>query len=359
LTIRDIGNHAISVSGSNVFVYNVKIQDTYEQMIKGSSSQPEILNGIVKCSLFEYTNGVGPQWYIGGLDIHKGVNWLVSDNVFKDISSPSVAVAEHAIHFWDFSSNNIVERNEIFNCDRGIGFGLGNSPNIGGIIKNNMITNDGSGIFHDVGIGLETSPNTKVFNNSIFIQYQNAIEYRFTATEQVEIMNNVTNKLIRSRNGGTATLSNNVDYALDSWFVDVSKGDLRLNNNITSLVNGGSPLTEVTVDIDKNNRPQNSDYDIGAFEYSVPINTSTSNSSNSNMTFFPNPATEHITFKSEDDFTELIIYNAVGKEILNYFTSNLSKGSTIAISHLPNGIYVGLLRCENETLKSIKFVINR
>ena len=172
LTIRDVGNHGISTNSDDHFIHNVKIQNTFEQMIKGTTGGNFSNDVTVQCSLFEYTAGVGPQWYIGGLDIHEGVNWTVRDNIFRNISSPSVALAEHAIHFWNSSSDNTIERNVIFNCDRGIGFGLGSSPNTGGIIRNNMIYNDGSGIFDDVGIGLETSPNTQVYNNTIHIQYQ-------------------------------------------------------------------------------------------------------------------------------------------------------------------------------------------
>ena len=76
-----------------------------------------------------------------------------------------------------------------------------------------MITNDGSGIFHDVGIGLETSPNTEVYNNTIHIAYQNAIEYRFSATMNVQIVNNLTNRGITSRNGGQAEEVNNYEEA--------------------------------------------------------------------------------------------------------------------------------------------------
>lgn len=38
LTIRDVGNHGIAGHGDSMFVHNVKIQNTYEQMIKGTSA---------------------------------------------------------------------------------------------------------------------------------------------------------------------------------------------------------------------------------------------------------------------------------------------------------------------------------
>ncbi|MEM9545452.1 MAG: hypothetical protein AAGA77_05740 [Bacteroidota bacterium] len=266
LTIKDVGNHGIAVHGDNLLVHNVKIQDTYEQMLKGTSAGNGSDSSRVSCSLFEYTAGVGPNYYIGGIDIHEGSEWIVQDNIFKYIASPSGSVAEHAIHFWNSSSDNIIERNVIFNCDRGVGFGLGTSANDGGIIRNNMIYNDGSGLFDDVGIGLETSPNTKVYNNTIQIEYQNAIEYRFASTTNVDIANNLTNKIIKSRNGGQATVYSNNTDALISWYIDPNEGDLRLNANIPSVVDMGTNIADIVYDLDRYARPP-ATIDIGAHEY--------------------------------------------------------------------------------------------
>lgn len=267
LTIRSVTNHAIATNSDNHLIHNVRIQDSYEQMIKGNQSPSGSNNGVVQCSLFEYTAGVGPQFYIGGLDIHQGINWTVSDNVFYDIASPSRAVAEHAIHFWNFSEDNVIERNMIVNCDRGIGFGLGSSPNQGGIIRNNTIYNSGSGLFSDVGIGLETSPNTKVYNNTINIEYPNAIEYRFAATTGVEIANNLSNRAIKVRNGAVANVYNNIENATAAYYVNLSIGDLHLTSAASAAIDQGVDLgNDVTMDFDKNPRVSGS-YDIGADEY--------------------------------------------------------------------------------------------
>lgn len=268
LTIRDVGNHGISLNSDNHLIHNVKIQDTYEQMIKGTTSGNFSNDVVVQCCLLEYTAGVGPQWYIGGLDIHEGVDWNVKDNVFRNISSPSNNLAEHAIHFWSASANNIIERNLIYNCDRGVGFGLGSSPNEGGIIRNNMIYNDGSGIFDDVGIGLESSPNTQVYNNTIYIEYPNAIEYRFEATNGVIITNNLTNKAIKSRNGGQATLTTNYTNALADWFEEINEGDLHLAEDIDQVVDQGTDLGDLVIDdLDQYPRPMGAAIDLGAHEW--------------------------------------------------------------------------------------------
>lgn len=359
LTIKDIGNHAISVTGDNLYVFNVKIQNTYEQMIKGNTSASGINNGIVKCSLFEYTNGIGPQWYIGGLDIHSGTNWTVSDNIFKDISSPSIAIAEHAVHFWDSSSNNVVERNRIFNCDRGIGFGLGNSTNSGGIIKNNMITNDGTGLFDDVGIGIESSPDTKIYNNSIFIEYQNAIEYRFAATTNVDIYNNLTNKLITSRGGSSANLSTNIDNAIPSWFLDIGTGDLRLASNISAVVDMGTTLADTTLDIDKVSRPQYSNHDIGAFEYPNILGVNTYGEQKNEITVYPSPSSNQINIKSSsNDSSTIVVYNIYGQKISVFRDLNLNNGFRINVKNWAEGVYYFNVTALDKLTKTIKVIVS-
>ena len=309
LTIKDLGNHGISVTGDNLYVYNVKIQDTYEQMIKGSSDADGVNNGTIKCSYFEYTNGIGPNWYIGGIDLHKATDWTISDNFFINIASPADFVAEHAIHLWEGSANNLVERNQIINCDRGIGFGLGSSPNDGGIIRNNMIYNNGGHPYHDVGIGLETSPNTEVYNNTVHVLFQNAIEFRFDETEDVMITNNLCNKPITSRNGATATLTKNITNATNDWFENVDFGNLRLAGANGNVVDQGSTIVNPTLDIDKTSRPQGAGIDIGAHELMQSVSV-IELETESMAIISPNPFQDllEISFKENKRYT-LSFYN--------------------------------------------------
>lgn len=337
LTIREVGNHGIQVSGHHLFIHNVRIQNTFEQMLKGSTSAERIDSAIVQCSLFEYPDGIGPQWYIGGLDIHKGQGWLVRDNVFKNISSPSQAVAEHAIHFWNNSADNIIERNHIINCDRGVGFGLGSSANTGGIIRNNMIYNDGSKPYHDVGIGLETSPGTTVFNNTIFIAYQNAIEYRFQETTDVEIANNLTNKLIRSRNGGTANKHHNFDDAEAIWFQNADSGNLYLAQDQVEIIAQGANLSHhFQDDIDQNPRPPNLNYDIGAHEFKFAVNTEQLGKE-STFQLYPNPANHQLTISKEGSLKgQLKIWDNMG---LLTGELTIENQESIDLTDFENGMY--------------------
>ena len=220
LTLEKTSHHLIHVRGefgSDGFkLTNSILRDSYQQLLKvtGSNSSKFSDRGIVRKNVFMYSEGIGPNFYIGGIDAHRARKWLVSNNTFYNIASPKDRVAEHAIHFWDGSSDNEVYYNLIINSDRGIGFGLFEQelPTYGGIIAfNRIIHHDTSHPFADVGISLENSPRTIVANNSIYMatDYPNAIEYRFPSTQKVLITNNVTNKAIKSRDGASGQLKNN------------------------------------------------------------------------------------------------------------------------------------------------------
>ena len=351
--------NAIATQGDNLFVHNVKFQNTYEQMLKGTSAGDGADNGIVQCSLFEYPAGIGPQFYIGGLDIHKGDNWIVRDNIFKNIASPSGSLAEHAVHFWNSSSNNTVERNWIINCDRGIGFGLGNSPNQGGLIRNNMIYNDGTHPFHDGGIGLESSPDTRVFNNTVYIEYPNAIEYRFAATTNVVITNNLTNKLIKSRNDGQASLTTNYTTAEAAWFEEISNGNLRLNGEIPQVFDTGTDLSnEVEVDFDQNPRPQSDAFDIGAHEFMTPVGTQDEIIADENIELFPNPAANAFIIRSDSEKDYKIhIYNLLNQQMAFFEGISLRDGLIINTKEWNNGWYICQVENDNQITQTIQIIV--
>jgi len=275
MTIGWVSNHAIQIHGNEnahrPLIQSLHIVDTFEQMIKvsyNSSSSNCSEDGIVENCLLEYSAGIGPQYYIGGIDAHQAKNWIVRKNTFKSIISPSDDVAEFAIHFWSDSENTLVECNTIINCDRGIGFGLGDRGHIRGIIRNNMIYHDPTEGYADVGISLESASDTQIYNNTMYMEnsHPNAIEYRFTSTTGALIVNNLTNKPITQRDGGAATLSHNVTDAQASWFVNTFVGDLHLSARPTTVIDQGQSVTGLTEDFDGDSRPQGGGIDIGADE---------------------------------------------------------------------------------------------
>jgi hypothetical protein len=225
LTIENVRNHCVQTAPGvdRLHIKNCILRNAGEQIVKIATAQGKdpAKDGLIEGCLFEYSAGIGPRTYIGGIDVHNGKDWIVRDNVFKFIRSPGPQIAEYAIHFWNNSVNTLVERNRIITCDRGIGFGMGDRGNRGGIIRDNIIYHDGSPGFNDVGISLESSPGTKILNNEVFLKHNfpNAIEYRFPSTQTILIANNKTNKPIQMRDGAEAVLRDNTISTNPNWSV--------------------------------------------------------------------------------------------------------------------------------------------
>lgn len=278
LTVQNVRYHCIQadVNVDRLIVQNCILRDAGEQILKVPTSTGENYSdsGLVEGCLFEYSACVGPRSYMGGIDVHRGKDWIVRDNVFRYIRSPGGSLSEHAIHFWNDSQGTLVERNLIINCDRGIGFGLGSSTHTGGVIRNNMIAHDGAPLpdgstgFDDVGIGLESAPGAQVYNNTIFFQhFYNAIEYRFATTTGVTISNNLVNRAIQQRDGASAVLETNVLNAQSTWFEDAASGDLHLAYGIPDVVDQGTTISDLEDDFDRDFRPHGQGMDIGADEF--------------------------------------------------------------------------------------------
>ena len=250
LTLGEVNNHGIQIhselDADNANIKNVRFYDIKEQMLKGSGASTQVYsdNCIVEDCLFEFTSGKAFQYYSGGIDVHKGKNWVVRNNEFRNIQTLSGSLTEGAIHFWNSSEGTIIEGNKIFNCDRGIMLGLDNSPHYGGLVINNFIH-----VSRDVGIYLCQAQRAKVYNNTVFndSNYPNSIEYRFTTTG-TEIINNLTNKAIASRNGGTALVENNIINSQQAWFADFA-GEFESNEiviKVTDLTESDYKVTDVT-----------------------------------------------------------------------------------------------------------------
>ncbi|WP_028582585.1 right-handed parallel beta-helix repeat-containing protein [Desulfogranum japonicum] len=265
------------VTGNRIL--NVHIIDPGQQAIKinqDAGKNYSAVSGLISDSHIELTDsGRAKVWeingscYTGGVDGHHALNWTVSDNYIEGFWCEN-GLSEHGVHFWSSSADSLVEGNTIVNCDRGIGFGLGSSPHYRGIIRNNMLFHDSGHAHSDVGIGLENAQGAKVYNNTIYHQhsYTNAIEYRFSGTTGGTIANNLTNKAIASRDGGSAQVFSNFTSAQAAWFVNASSGNLHLAYAVNGVVDAGTSISGLTNDIDGQSRPAGLGVDIGADEYS-------------------------------------------------------------------------------------------
>ena len=337
MTIGWVGNHAIQVHAESdadfPLIQNIRFVDVREQMLKvsGSSSPDYSDGGVVQCCVFEFPDGVAYQYYTGGIDAHRAKDWEVRYNVFRHIRSPESSLAEHAIHFWSESENTLVENNQIIDCDRGIGFGLGDSGHSGGTIRNNWVHTS-----RDVGIGLENAANVNVYHNTVLTEnYFNSIEYRFTGTVNSHIANNLTNEDIASRNGGTGDLEGNFQFSDVSIFVNANSHDYHLAAAHPSISDVGILLSEVPTDFDCHERMDGLP-DVGADEFGSVLNATRQLETGDLVQVFPNPNQGHFTINCPAG-TFIEIYDLNGQKLFGQ--TFLTGSKTLSMDWQSSGIY--------------------
>jgi hypothetical protein len=312
VTIRNARDHLVHLypgAGADLHgdvLYGLVLVDAGQQFVKSNTdtSNANIANAhfvddvTVACSTFTMTSAgrtYVPQnpdnasypCYTGGIDAHSARGWLVQQNHFDGIYCTVASLAEHAIHFWECGRAQIIERNVITNCARGIGLGLtdgtgllerpyadmphaadkqgnGYAGNYDGIIRNNFVYADVAAF--DSGIALEQAMGAKVFNNSVVAVAPangNAIDYRFV-NSLVDIENNIATSIVQ-RDGARGTVATNQLAPAIGQFVAPASGDLHLTAGATGAIDQGVALTDVLDDIDGTAR-SDGHYDLGADE---------------------------------------------------------------------------------------------
>ena len=295
LTIKDLtcGKtywHPITVSGisnpDNLLFKNLRLLDAGEQFIKVNNGEnPKSDNGTVEDCLIEYTDYAfwDGNYYCQGIDkIGGGDNWIVRGCTIKNVRPhpdhlSGAGGVGAAITFWQGGANNLIEKNTIINCRKGIEIGINDGSGLDAptMVKNNFVYRGASEVGGDTGILVNDSPNTKVYNNSVILNDTFnpgsgavTIEYRFDGSTGLEMKNNLSDGDIWHRTSGlNPTFASNITDAVAAWFVDVDNANLRLTDLATEAIDRGVTLAEVTDDIDGDFRPNGTAFDIGADEF--------------------------------------------------------------------------------------------
>ena len=281
LTIRSVYYHAVNFNAGTESprLYNVRLLDAGQQLLKSNpdNSGGGVDGGVVEYSVFDYTS-TSPTDYTNGVDVHSGRNWIIRNNLFRNIKAPAGPIAGPAILMWNNAANTTVEGNTFINCQREIAMGLiergsGAVDHSGGVVRNNFIYRT-AGMVADAAIMVNDSPNTQVLHNTILVSgtYSQPVEYRFSGSTGVVIRNNVVDGNVVARDGATGTVSGNLT-ASAAMFVNPTAGDLHLKSTATTAIDRAAALATVTQDFDGETRPSGAAPDVGADEYGSTTTT--------------------------------------------------------------------------------------
>ncbi len=277
-------------------LYGLRLVDSGQQFVKVNPIVGQlgwVDEGLLSCSDLELTDEGRPfvepccgGCYTGGIDVHAGLSWVVSDNRFTGIHCEGAGLPEHAVHFWKGSRDTRVERNTIIDCGRGIGLGLDggagervypDAPAGGaqlahyeGLVRSNAIVSRIP--WFDTGIEIHDASGPVVVHNSIFTTdetgFFSSIDYRFPNTSVV-IAGNLTQR-ISQRDGASGDVHDNLEGATSDLFVDASGGDLHLSAEAASAIDQAPVLDDAGLDLDGESRDAGAGPDLGADERHAP-----------------------------------------------------------------------------------------
>jgi hypothetical protein len=275
LTIRNANDHGVSIQGRDrPVLYNLHILDIGDQLVKVNPEGDGSHDGLLACSRLEYTT-TAPDSYTNGISAHNAHRWVVRDNDWLRIRTPTNDPVP-AILFWSGSSDTLVERNRLLDCTQGISFGNsshGTGDHRGGIVRNNLILASQP---HDVVIEMVHASGWLVAHNTALLLDPLAgttwgMEARFPDSQGTYAYN-LTNLPIRlDRDGAQGSGVGNRTDAQPDWFADTG-GDPRANPgawlhllpSATAAIDQAAPLPEVPDDVDGDPRPVGPAADLGA-----------------------------------------------------------------------------------------------
>ncbi len=280
--------HAIHIKGTadNLVIRNNYLHE-FNAMIKGSGNP---VTGsfsvfaddvIIKGNRLQNASARMTSNPVTFIDINGGKRWKIQENQIADFAKGMGDMISYGAFLKANSRDGLFEKNLVV-CSKnhtgsariGLSFGGGgNSPetnnpvceentcstlHTNGVMRNNVIIN-----CSDVGIYLNQSAQTKVYNNTLI--ETNGIDVRFANSSAV-VQNNISNSQARIRDGGTMTEAKNIWNALlSSIFWQSIPADLLIKDGFL-ILGQGNQINDVSQDFCGQNRTSSND--IGALQYS-------------------------------------------------------------------------------------------
>jgi hypothetical protein len=211
--------------------------------------------------------------YIGGMDVMSARGWQVRDNVFLNLNGKT-GEARGAIFMWHFSTDCVLERNIIIDCDSGIC--LGNSSARGErrhavnfLVRNNFIVR-----CRENNLLADHTRDCRIVHNTVHDpDSANGRLLRVVhANDGLVAAHNLFSgpRIIIEQVEGQIDIRDNLIRPVNDYFLDPQRGNLHLTDQALGAIDAVPAIAAVGDDID--DQPRGPLADLGADEFIPPIN---------------------------------------------------------------------------------------
>lgn len=272
----DTNGHSARITGGTM-----ELRPGAESGVKGSGSMNGPWPDNVQIGYNEIYFTAPTTYYLAeGIDAVAVSGWWIYNNVIHHIYPGTSGVGYGAFTKGN-SMNTVIENNLFYDCFIPISLGGGGTgsqwvrngdttyEDRNGLIRNNVTMNS-----TDVAVYLYKSNGARVYNNTFYNSYTSCgtgcstIDVRLTGAT-ADIRNNILDKTINNREGGTHTAINNLRLptpTTSSWFVSVAARNFRLAAGAPAI-NAATILSTVPRDMFGKSRRLDLFPDVGAAEY--------------------------------------------------------------------------------------------
>lgn len=208
--------------------------------------------------------------YIGGIDVMDAKDWTISDNVFVGLQGRT-GQARGAIFVWMNSSDCLIERNIIIDCDSGICLGNSHKPAdvsihcTGVLVRNNFITRA-----PENGILADYTKDCRIVQNTVHdpaSRLGRLIRLVHDNSGLVVANNLLSGPPLRNESSSQIMLENNLAKEMTAALVDPARGNLRLTDKAVEALGRGLRFSDAPEDIDRRPRGPKR-VDLGAHQLS-------------------------------------------------------------------------------------------
>lgn len=295
LTVANVRQNGIKINSNlgvdRVTIYNVISHNVWQRHIKGprtpdqDGKQSFVEDCRVEYCLFyndrakqrgdEPYEDARPQQfrfnYVGGIDVMGARGWGIANNVFLGIRGKT-GEARGAVFLWHNTTNCVVERNIILDCDSGICLGCSSARGErrhanGVLVRNNFVVR-----CHESNILADHTRDCRIENNTVHDpELHNGRLLRVIhANDGLLVANNIFSgpRISVEKHTGEIKLQNNLIRPVGEYFVDPANGDLHLRLQATDAIDQAISSPKVTNDIDGQRRAGKPD--LGADEWIRP-----------------------------------------------------------------------------------------